>query len=258
MPSIIVASFGTSFPESREATIGEIERRIAAAFPGYAVSRAFTSNFIIRRIEKAEGIRIPTVRESLERLDESGENEVIVVPTHLMDAKEYRLVLEQANSWQNRFEKLGVAEPLLSSTEDYDKAIDALSPELVACAGQSVCVILMGHGTPGGSNACYKKMQKMLNERGHDNCFVCTVDGEPGFASVVNAVSHAGYKKALLRVFMVVAGAHAHEDMASDDKTSLKSMLEARKIATEVVFEGLGALPGIADIYVDHARAAMA
>ena len=258
MPSIIVASFGTSFPESREATIGEIERRIAAAFPGYTVYRAFTSTFIIKRIEQAEGIRVLTVAALLEQLSKAGEREVIVVPTHLMNAREYQLVLEEASRWRSSFEKLEVSRPLLSSAEDYSKVIDALSPELDRGARHNACMILMGHGSIGGSNACYAKLQACLNERGYVNCLVCTVDSEPGFDFAVEAAADAGYEKAVLRVFMVVAGAHAHEDMAGADKTSLKSKLEARGITVEIVPEGLGALPGIADIYVDHARAAMA
>jgi sirohydrochlorin cobaltochelatase len=258
MPSIIVASFGTSFAESREATIGAIERKVAEAFPEHAVYRAFTSNFIIRRIEKAEGVHIPTVGELLEQLFESEESEVIIVPTHLMNAKEYQLVLEQADAWQDRFKKLRVALPLLSDDEDYARAIDALSFEIRAAAAQNACVILMGHGTSGGSNACYAKLQETLDRCGYENCFVCIVDSEPGFDSVIDVVRRAGYKKAVLRVFMVVAGAHAHEDMAGNDKTSLKSRLEACEIATEVISEGLGAVPSVADIYIDHARAAMA
>ena len=40
---ILVVSFGTSYNYSRYATVGGIERAVAAAFPDWSVRRAFTA-----------------------------------------------------------------------------------------------------------------------------------------------------------------------------------------------------------------------
>ena len=40
---ILVVSFGTSYNDSRDKTIGAVEDAIAAAYPDYEVRRAFTS-----------------------------------------------------------------------------------------------------------------------------------------------------------------------------------------------------------------------
>ena len=45
--AILVVSFGTSYNDSRDLTIGAIEEAIAEAFPEYDVRRAFTSQIII-------------------------------------------------------------------------------------------------------------------------------------------------------------------------------------------------------------------
>ncbi len=46
--AILVVSFGTSYPETREKTIEACEKRVAHEFPDYTVFRAFTSNKIIK------------------------------------------------------------------------------------------------------------------------------------------------------------------------------------------------------------------
>ena len=45
--AILVVSFGTSYNNSRDITIGAVENAIAEAFPEYEVRRAFTSKIII-------------------------------------------------------------------------------------------------------------------------------------------------------------------------------------------------------------------
>ena len=47
--AILVVSFGTSYEETREKTIGAIEEDFRRAFPDFEVRRAFTSGMIIRK-----------------------------------------------------------------------------------------------------------------------------------------------------------------------------------------------------------------
>jgi len=53
-PVILVVSFGTSYADTRELTIGAIEKKIQAEFPGYEVRRAFTSQIIIDKLLKRD------------------------------------------------------------------------------------------------------------------------------------------------------------------------------------------------------------
>ena len=41
--AVLVVSFGTSYAQTREKTIGAIEEAIRSAFPEYTIRRAFTS-----------------------------------------------------------------------------------------------------------------------------------------------------------------------------------------------------------------------
>ena len=65
------------------------------------------------------------------------------------------------------------------------------------------------------------------------------------------------YDRVVLRPLMVVAGDHANNDMAGDDKDSWKSVFETAEYKVECVVEGLGSLKAIQEIYVAHAREAI-
>ena len=50
--ALLVISFGTSYVQTRERTIGATERKLAERFPDRDVRRARTSNFIIKKVAK--------------------------------------------------------------------------------------------------------------------------------------------------------------------------------------------------------------
>ena len=57
---IIVASFGSSYRETRELAIEPIENRIRDKYGEYDFLRVFTSNMIIRKLKKRDQIEILT------------------------------------------------------------------------------------------------------------------------------------------------------------------------------------------------------
>ena len=77
-------------------------------------------------------------------------------------------------------------------------------------------------------------------------------------AALIDAVKAAGYTKVVLRPLMVVAGDHAWNDMAGEDPDSWKSLFTAAGFAVETQMTGLGSVPGVQQLYVDHTGAAMA
>lgn len=76
--------------------------------------------------------------------------------------------------------------------------------------------------------------------------------------AVIEAVKAAGYTKVVLRPLMVVAGDHAWNDMSGEDPDSWKSLFTAAGFAVETQMTGLGSVPGVQQLYVDHTGAAMA
>ncbi len=55
--AILVASFGTTYIDTRKATIEATENEIKAAFPDFEIRRAFTSSIVRKRILKNEKIK---------------------------------------------------------------------------------------------------------------------------------------------------------------------------------------------------------
>ena len=255
---LMVVSFGTSFNDSRRLTIGGIEGAIADAIPDYSVRRAFTAQIIIDHVERRDGIHIDNMTEALDRAVANGVKILVVQPTHLMHGFEYDDVVAELAERADDFEQIVVADPLLTSDEDFDRVSDIMIDLLKDYDDGKTAIVYMGHGTEHDSNKVYARMQEILNAKGADNYYVGTVEAAPSVDDVLEAIRDKGYEKVVLRDMMVVCGDHANNDMAGDEEDSWKSIFTAAGYQVECVLEGLGQVPEIQQIYVEHAQAAIA
>lgn len=272
---ILVVSFGTSFNESRTEDIGGIERAVQRAFPDWSVRRAFTSQIILNHILARDGEQIDSVAQALERAVRCGVRELVVLPTHLMPGTEYDLLLQELSAFRHHFARLAVAGPLLGSVDEPDDPDKRAVAELVVrevlsqagyesaakAQARGSALVLMGHGTSHRARVTYLQMQRQMDLLGYANVFVGTVEGDPAETrmEVMREAAHAaGYTQVVLAPLMVVAGDHAHNDMAAEED-SWRSDFESSGYFTSVscVLAGLGRLPGVQEICVRHAREAM-
>ena len=258
-PAILVVSFGTSFNDSRHITIGAIESAIREKFPDYDVRRAFTSQIIIDKLKERDGVVIDNVEEALDRLVADKVQEIVVQPTHLMNGYEYDDLVKAVEFYKDKFKKVALGEPLLSSDDDYYKVIAALASVSERYDDGKTALVFMGHGTEAESNKVYSTLQDKLTAEGKKNYFIGTVEATPSIEDVLKGVKAAGLKKAVLRPLMVVAGDHANNDMADlEDPESWASQLTAAGIEVECVLEGLGQIVEIDELYAAHAADAIA
>ena len=271
---ILVVSFGTSFNDSRVADIKGIEDALQEAYPEWSVRRAFTAQIIINHIQARDGECIDNVDQALERAVANGVKQLVVQPTHLMHGAEYDELMESVEVYQDQFESVKVAEPLLGEVgedaavvnTDKEAVAKAITAEAVSKAGydslesakeDGTAFVFLGHGTSHTAKVSYSQMQTQMQNLGYENVFIGTVEGEPeetACEAVIEAVSEAGYKKVVLRPLMVVAGDHANNDMAGDDEDSWKSMFvsSGKFDSVDTQIEGLGMIPEIQKIYVEH------
>lgn len=70
--AVLVVSFGTSYEETRKKTIEACEKKISSELSEYDFHRAYTSNMIIRKIKKRDGIEINNPLQALDKLYEEG------------------------------------------------------------------------------------------------------------------------------------------------------------------------------------------
>lgn len=276
---ILVVSFGTSFNDSRVADIKGIEDAIAEAYPDWSVRRAFTAQIIINHVQARDGECIDNVEQALDRAVENGVKNLIVQPTHLMHGAEYDELMDAVSAYEDKFETVKVAEPLLGEVGDDATVInadkkavaEALTVEAVKDGGYDsieaadeagVAFVFMGHGTSHAAKVTYSQMQTQMKDLSYNNVFIGTVEGEPEETSceaVIEAVKEAGYKHVVLRPLMVVAGDHANNDMAGSDDDSWLSMFEASGAfdSVDTQIKGLGEIDAVQQLYVAHTKAVM-
>jgi len=255
---LLVVSFGTSFNDSRRLTIGGIEQAIDDAVEDYSVRRAFTAQIIIDHVERRDGIHIDNMTEALDRAVNNGVKVLVVQPTHLMHGFEYDDVVAELAGYADAFDQIVVADPLLTSEEDFDRVADILISLTKDYDDGKTAIVYMGHGTEHEYNKVYAQMQDVLTAKGAENYYVGTVEAAPSVDDVLEAIKDKGYTRVVLRDMMVVCGDHANNDMAGDEEDSWKSIFTAAGYDVECVLEGLGQVPEIQAIYVEHALAAIA
>lgn len=256
--AILVVSFGTSYNESREATIGAIEKAIAEAFPETETRRAFTSQIIIDKLKERDGLEIDNVEEALDRAVADGIKTLVVQPTHLMNGYEYTDLADALKDYEDKFDQVVMGAPLLTSDADYDAVVAAITDHTASYDDGETAICFMGHGTEADSNTVYATMQEKLTAAGFENYYVGTVEATPSLEDVIAAVKEKGtYKKVVLEPLMVVAGDHANNDMAGDEDDSWKSTFEKEGFEVECILEGLGQNEAIQQVYVQHTQDAI-
>ena len=256
-PVILTFSFGTSYNDNRDLSIGAIEADLAAVFPAWEVRRAFTAQTVIDILGERDSLQIDNVTQAMNKLVAEGVKQVVVQPTHVINGAEYDDVLSELTPYADRFDTLAIGAPLLTSMEDYEQVIDALLSSHEKAGDPETALVFMGHGTHHFANASYSQLEGMMHAAGYENAFVGTVEGFPTLDVVQSQAAAYGAKKIILMPLMVVAGDHASNDMAGDEEDSWKTTLTNAGYEVECVLEGLGQNAAIRSIYVDHVRAAM-
>lgn len=258
--AILVVSYGTSYEETREKTIGAIERHIADTHPGWEVRRAFTSKSVLRILEK-KGVHIDFVSDALDRMIYDGIDTVIVQPTHVMNGLEYDIMMKVVRDYSVYFRYIEVGTPLLTSADDYDEVIAAIERSFITksneVCGKNHAIVLMGHGTDHFANSTYSELQLRLMTSGHTNVFVTTVEGFPSFDDTISMMRAGGYDEVALFPMMLVAGDHVINDMAGDDEDSLKCVLENEGYKVTCIVKGLGEYPDFQELFRFHVDVAM-
>ena len=276
---LLVVSFGTSFNDSRVKDIKGIEDALQAAYPDWAVRRAFTAQIIINHVQARDGEKIDNMQQALDRAVANGVKNLVVQPTHLMHGAEYDEMMEMIDEYKDKFESVAIAEPLLGEVgsdatvinDDKEAVATAITEEAVKTAGyedaaaaaaDGTAFVFMGHGTSHTAKVSYSQMQTAMQTLGYENVFIGTVEGEPedtACEAVIEAVKAAGYTKVVLRPLPVVAGDHANNDMAGADEDSWLSQFNAAgcfdSVNTQIA--GLGEIDAVQALYVAHTKAAI-
>lgn len=250
---ILVVSFGTTYADTCARTIAACEKAIAEEFTEYQVRRAYTSNMIRRILRERDGLEIDSLEEALERMLQDGFKQIVIQPLHIIPGEEYHeKIIKQSRRFENSFEKLEIGRPLLFNEDDYYLAAAALRNQLPVLDDKKA-VLLMGHGSDHPANACYAQFQMILADE-IPHVYVANVEGYPGLENVIPRLKADGIKEVTLMPLMLVAGEHAHRDMAGENEDSWKSQLTKEGFQVNIYLHGLGENSAYREIYLQHVR----
>ncbi len=252
--ALLMVHFGTTHDDTRALTIDAINAKAQAAFPELKFCEAYTSRIIIRRL-KLRGIEKATPLEALLHLRSEGYTHVIVQSTNIIEGVEMESLRRDVESVLPFFKEIRVGTPLLYSTEDAGKVAEILGNRYNATApgGKKAAkesFVLVGHGTYTPSTAIYSQMDYMLKAKGLKNFHVGTIEGYPTFETMLAQLKATNARNVTLIPFMFVAGDHAKNDIAGD----WKEALEKEGFNVSARLEGLGQVPGIQEIFIEHIR----
>lgn len=251
--AILMVHFGTTHDDTREVTIDAINQKVRTTFPEATVVEAYTSRIIINRLDK-RGIHKDTPREALLKLAAEGYSNVIIQSTNVIDGIEAESLRDEVEYMTPFFAGLRIGRPLLYSVEDCEKVVDILAQRYADCVkAKNSSVVFIGHGTETPATAIYSQMDYMFSAKGHPRFHVSTIEGYPTFDNVVEVLNAEKAKELTLIPLMFVAGDHARNDIDTDWRQDL----EGKGFKVTTVIEGLGQVPSIQDLYIDHIRQAM-
>ena len=250
--ALLFVHFGTTYDDTRAATIDALNSAAVAAFPEMKVVEAYTSRLVIKRLA-ARGIEKPTPRQALLSLAAEGYTDVFIQSSNVIDGVEMDALRKEAEAMVPFFDDIRVGEPLLYTLEDCHRVVQILAGRYGSDLDARQSVVLVGHGTAIPANAIYSQIDYMFTAEGHPQFHVATVEGYPTLQTTVERLKAAKAKSVRLVPFMFVAGDHARNDIAGDWRSELEGM--GYRVST--VIEGLGQIPEIRELYLDHIRRGM-
>ena len=251
--ALLMVHFGTTHDDTRALTIDAINSKAQATFPELKFQEAFTSRIIIRRLKK-RGIEKLTPLDALLKLRSEGYTHIIVQSTNIIEGVEMESLRHDVKSVLPFFKEIRVGTPLLYSVEDAEKVVEIIGNRLkTPVQGKKAAkenFVLVGHGTYTPSTAIYSQMDYMLKANGLANFHVGTIEGYPTFETMLAQLKAGKAKQVTLVPFMFVAGDHAKNDIAGE----WKERLEKEGFTVSTRLEGLGQVPEIQEIFIDHIR----
>lgn len=248
---ILLVAFGSSLP-SAQVSFENIDKKVKAAYPNIPVRWAYTSHIIRAKLAR-QGKQLDSPAVALAKMQDEKFTHVAVQSLHTIGGSEYHDVRRTVGAFKSMggFQKIILGYPLMATQEDMQRTVEAILATIPRQRKKSESVILMGHGTHHPSNAFYAALMFQLQLE-DPNIFVGTVEGYPGVDVIKELVLQRKIKTAYLMPFMSVAGDHAKNDMAGDEKDSWKSILTKVGIKCIPILKGTAEFDVFVNIWVDH------
>ena len=243
---LVLASYGTTLQDARRRDIEPLARELCAAVPGAPFCEAYLSA-PVRRMLRRKGVSAPgALGDALAALADVDVVRACVQPALIVAGSTLDALLAEASGWEGAFPGgIAVGEPLLSSARDLHDVARAIAKAHPARPGRAL--VLVGHGATGGANQPYLALLDELRAQGRTDAFLGLLDGAPGAHEVTGGIKAAGLGAATLVPLMLTAGSHVSRQLADGAPDGWQAQLR----------RGLGSLPAIRTVFLNHARVAL-
>lgn len=245
---ILMVHYGTRNDASRAATVDRLNALVAERFPQSKVVEAYVAPAVIKALAK-RGIVKPTVSQALDSLRNMGCRRVVVQSTMLLDGNMTDVLQAALDRKRADFEQIEVGKPLLWSVDDCRSMAAMIARHLGNSAGKAQ-VVLVGHGSDNAANAMYSQMDYMLQDEGHAQWHVGTIEGYPTRECVERRLQASHQKQVVLVPLLYIAGNHLREDIDG----VWRKALETKGYNVNVVKEGLGEMKEIQELILDRIK----
>lgn len=241
--ALVVAWYGSTNTEAGERVIAPLLDELDMAFSQIRVTEALASAHIRERLAAQEPDALslpPLVNDAVDLLEARGMGPVAVLPLLIADGPQMAKLRESLAGTNAT-----VGGPLIADKDDERHVAQAL--DYAYPARPSHILLLVGHGSRTASDAVYGRIAQALRDLGRTDVASCTMDELPAGLPDRCAVT--------VVPLMLVAGTHVAREIAGTNPSSLRARLNAAGHPTEVVRAGLGELPGVRALAVEHTRA---
>lgn len=253
---VLLVAFGTSVPEAL-VSMKAVDKEFKTAFPDRPVVWAYTSQIIRKKIA-AQGRPVGGISDGLALLAKDGVRVVRVQSLHIMAGEEFteleRAVLISVQKNPGRFDAVYLGRPMLESEKDAQELIRAVREDVKPLRDKNTALVLMGHGQGHGRAGLTFEGARAMFHQADTLVFMATVEGTRNIDDLLRDLKAAKVKKVVIEPLMLVAGDHAHNDLAGKEDDSWASRLKAAGYTVEPNLKGLGQIAGARAILVRHAK----
>jgi cobalamin biosynthesis Co2+ chelatase CbiK len=254
---IVLAAFGTSTAST--GIYQNLKRQFEERF-NQSIPMGFTAR-----------VGTPKLKSVLEGLLLQKEETVIVTPLFMIAGKVVSDDIEEVvKECKPLFKAIRIAQPLLPDERIYEVVQKELSSDLNGAGENDTGIIFVGHGTPDTiASHIYTDCARKIA-----SCFSPSVRitfgnvemSAPYVKETLGEIIMGGITTLIVQPFMVVDGVHIHEDIrgALDKQDPANKIykylldtygepLRERLSRIKVIYKpGLGAYPGVFELFADH------
>ena len=249
MLPIIMTAFGTT--SDALATYAYLGGMVGNAFPDDEIIWAYSSRMVTRELQQRENQSAMHLEEVLEKLASQGISKIVVQSLHLFPGIEFHR-LHQATRQSGLDFAIGL--PLFTAPSDYDRLAAILQPVIRSRPEQAI--LLLGHGTDHPVWTAYYSLEKILRRTFGNRLYVGVVEKSPDSSHLVDEIAEAGFTEVGILPLFLVKGLHYRRDIIGDGPGSWLSRFQRKNIAAGCIADGLGFMPGVAELIITHIASA--